>query len=53
MGHWAQSAKMLTIALFVKAPKLEGTEMDILKQSKNGCIKTKNVQAVKRNSYQE
>ena len=53
MGHWAQTARMFTTALFVIAPKLEVTEMAILKQSKNGCVKTKDFQAVKMNIYQE
>lgn len=53
MGHWAQTARMFTTALFVIAPKLEVTEMAILKQSKNGYVKTKDFQAVKMNIYQE
>lgn len=53
MGHWAQSARMLITELFVIARKLEVTEMTILKQSKSGCVKMKDFQAVKMNTYQE
>ena len=47
MGHWAQTARMFTTALFVIAPKLEVTEMAILKKGKMDVLKQRTFRQLK------